>query len=359
MLNTSTHDSKRSEDVRARISVLSEIPDIWSKMIRRWSRLNRQKKQHLDTIFAPSKNDEYALYQILIGAWPFQDGEDVETGMSRFSKRVQSYMIKAVREAKVHSSWLNPNEEYEDAVVGFVRSILEPRENNRLFHEFLSFQRTINRFGLLNSLSQTLLKLTVPGVPDIYQGNEVWHLALVDPDNRRPVDFQTRRDMLQALQTFVSVPTEILVDRARELFQTMEDGRIKLYVIWKTLGLRWRYEKVFRDGAYIPLATHGEKVEYLCAFARQHEGRTIIVVAPRLYARLCGPEWKQAPLGKDVWSDTWIEVPVEMGSRPCHNLFTGEQLRPDISDGKTGFSAGVVLAHFPVALLTTEQSGSL
>lgn len=359
MLNTSTHDSKRSEDVRARISVLSEIPDIWSKMIRRWNRLNRPKKQHLDTIFAPSKNDEYALYQILIGAWPFQDGEDVETLMSRFSKRVQSYMIKAVREAKVHSSWLNPNEEYEDAVVGFVRSILEPRENNRLFHEFLSFQRTINRFGLLNSLSQTLLKLTVPGVPDIYQGNEVWHLALVDPDNRRPVDFQTRRDMLQALQTFVSVPTKILVDRARELFQTMEDGRIKLYVIWKTLGLRWRYETVFRDGAYIPLATHGEKVEHLCAFARQHEGRTIIVVAPRLYARLCRPEWQQAPLGKDVWSDTWIEVPAEMGSSTCHNLFTGEQLRPDISDGKTGFSAGVVLAHFPVALLTTEQSGSL
>jgi (1->4)-alpha-D-glucan 1-alpha-D-glucosylmutase len=358
MLNTSTHDSKRSEDVRARISVLAEIPDKWRKAVMRWSRLNRLKKQKVDTMLAPARNDEYALYQILLGAWPLEDREE-GWDMVSLGERIEAYMIKAVREAKVHSSWINPNAEYENAVVGFVRSILEPLENNRFLQEFLSFQRTINRFGLLNSLSQTLVKLTAPGVPDIYQGNEVWHFALVDPDNRRPVDFPTRRGMLQALQSFVSVPTERLVDRALELSQTMEDGRIKLYVTWKTLSLRWQYESVFRDGAYIPLATHGEKGENLCAFARQHEGHTIIVVAPRLYTKLCTPELQHTPLGNDVWSDTWIEVPAEMGRSTCHNLFTGEQLRPDTFVGKEGFSAGAVLAHFPVALLTTEESGSL
>lgn len=351
MLGTSTHDSKLSEDVRARISVLSEIPEKWQKMLTRWSRLNRPEKQKLETRLAPSKNDEYALYQILISAWPFAGHED-HAAMTSFRDRIESYMIKAVREAKVHSSWVNPNSQYEEAVIAFVRGLLDNGDSNRFLKEFLSFQRHIARVGMFNSLSQVLLKLTSPGVPDIYQGSEVWNFALVDPDNRRPVDFARRRDMLEELESFVSVPDEIFVQRISELLETMEDGRIKLYITWKTLALRREYEDVFRDGTYLPLAVHGKKAENLCAFARQYQDEVIVVVAPRLYVKLCGLESELKPLGEVIWIDTWLEAPPCPAKTMFRNVFTGEILEVEPCDNGGALLVAPILGSFPVALLT-------
>ncbi len=351
MVNSSTHDSKRSEDVRARVNLLSEIPDLWETVVRRWSRVNRSKKRKVEGILAPSKNDEYALYQILIGTWPFEDFEDNESSIS-FCERIQSYMVKAVKEAKVHSSWINPDTQYEDAVVSFVGALLENRRHDPFLGEFLPFQRRIARLGMYNSLSLVLLKLTCPGVPDIYRGNEVWDFCLVDPDNRRFVDFSSYEGMLDELQSFVSVPEKELPARVRELVKTMEDGRIKLYVTWKTLSLRWQCLDVFQNGGYIPIEVRGKNAKNLCTYARQHEDRWAIVAAPRLYAGLCGIESEVDPLGRAVWSDTWVETPFCPVGTQLKNVFTGEILTTETRQDTAGLSVAVLLGSFPVALLT-------
>lgn len=350
MLDTSTHDSKRSEDVRARICVLSEIPDIWGKQIKRWSRLNRSKKRKVDGVLAPSKNDEYALYQILIGAWPLEDYR--RDGHNSFTERIVNYMVKAVKEAKVHSSWINPNSEYEDAVIGFIQKLFENEQGSRFFEDFVPFQKQVARLGINNSLSQVLLKLTVPGVPDIYQGNEIWDFSLVDPDNRRPVDFALRQDMLRDLKDFVSVPHEQLLRRARELMDRPEDGRIKLYVTWKTLSLRLQYQDVFQHGAYIPLDVYGEKREHICAFARKRaDGKACIIAVPRLLAKLIGFESRDTPASPAVWSDTQVEIPSVVQGTEFQNIFTGEPIEGKMQDGRMACLAGELFANFPVALL--------
>ena len=350
MLNSSTHDSKRSEDIRARINVLSEIPDLWETMVRRWGRVNRSKKRKVEGNFAPSKNDEYALYQTLIGTWPFEDLEDNESRAS-FCERIQSYMVKAVREAKVHTSWINPDSHYEDAVVSFVEGILENGSNNLFLETFLPFQRRIAGLGMYNSLSQVLLKLTCPGVPDIYRGNEVWNFSLVDPDNRRLVDFANYEGMLGELQSFVSVPEKELPERVKELMKTMEDGRIKLYLTWKTLSLRWQRLDVFQNGAYVPIQVRGKKADHLCAYARQYEDKMVVVAAPRLCARLCGIEAGVDPMGEAVWGDTWLETPFFSTGTRLKNIFTGESWAVETRASATGYSAARLLTFFPVALL--------
>jgi (1->4)-alpha-D-glucan 1-alpha-D-glucosylmutase len=350
MLNSSTHDSKRSEDVRARINVLSEVPDFWETEVRRWSRVNRSKKRKVEANLAPSKNDEYALYQILIGTWPLEDFEDNESSIS-FFERIKSYMVKAVREAKVHSSWINPEAQYEDAVVSFVGALLENRRHDPFLEEFLAFQRRIARLGMYNSLSLVLLKLTCPGIPDIYRGNEVWNFSLVDPDNRRFVDLSSYERMLDELQSFVSVPKKELPERVRELVKTMEDGRIKLYVTWKTLSLRWQCIDLFQSGAYVPIEVRGKNAENLCAYARQYEDKMVVVAVPRLYTRLCGVEAEVDPLGEAVWRDTWLETPFCSTGTQFKNVFTGEVRGTESFGGPVGYSVAQLLAFFPVALL--------
>jgi len=350
MLNSSTHDSKRSEDVRARINVLSEIPDLWERMVRRWSRVNRSKKRRVEGNLAPSKNDEYALYQILIGTWPFEDFEDDESRIS-FLERIKSYMVKAVREAKVHSSWINPDTQYEDAVVSFVQALLENRRHDPFLEEFLHFQRRIARLGMYNSLSLVLLKLTCPGVPDIYRGNEVWNFSLVDPDNRRFVDFSSCERMLDELQSFVSVPEKELPEKVRELVKTMEDGRIKHYVTWKTLSLRWQCIDLFQSGTYVPIEVRGQNAENLCAYARQYEDKMVVVAVPRLYTRLCGVEAEVDPLGKAAWRDTWLETPSCSPGAQFKNVFTGELWGAESFASSIGYSVARLLAFFPVVLL--------
>ncbi len=348
MLSTSTHDSKRGEDVRTRIDVISELPGEWRKHVFRWRRLNRAKKRKVGNERAPSRNDEYLLYQTLIGAWPLEEMD--EPAQEVFRQRIEDYMIKAVKEAKVHTSWINPNLEYEEAVRQFVQGVLRAGERNLFLTDFVPFQQRIARLGMFSSLSQVLLKCASPGVPDFYQGTELWQSTLVDPDNRRPVDYARRQRMLKELKAFVDVPEQELAARVRTLLDTMEDERIKLYLTWKALMLRRAHPKIFQEGDYLPLGALGEKEEHLCVFARSHGEGTVIAVAPRWFHGLLG-DTENLPLGWAVWSDTWIEAPPGAEEAAYRNVLTGEPVQVHTRDGHTVFLACELLANFPVALL--------
>jgi (1->4)-alpha-D-glucan 1-alpha-D-glucosylmutase len=345
MINTGTHDSKRSEDVRARINVLSELPAEWRLYLTRWSRYNRGSKRKVDGVPCPCRNDEYLLYQTLVGAWPLEDLD--EAGLAAFRRRIEDYMIKAVREAKEHSSWINPDAAYEDALTGFIRALLE---DPRFLDEFLPFQRRVARFGMFNSLSQALLKLAAPGVPDIYQGNELWNFSLVDPDNRRPVDFDRRQALLAEVKAL-----EAGGSPARALLESMADGRIKLYLIWKALSLRRTREGLFRDGDYLPLRVEGARAENLCAFARRKSEEWVVCVAPRWFTALApGPD--DLPVGASAWADTRVEVPVLPAEAKWANAFTGELTAAQETAGGPTLAVAELFGNFPWALLVPEVS---
>jgi (1->4)-alpha-D-glucan 1-alpha-D-glucosylmutase len=348
MVTTSTHDSKRSEDVRARINVLSEMPFEWFRQVRTWRSLNRDKKTPCNGTEAPTANDEYLLYQTLVGAWPLQDPEGQPP--QDFADRIREYVRKAIREAKDKTSWARPNESYESATLNFVNSILESAE---FLHVFLPFQRKIAFFGILNSLAQTLIKLTVPGVPDIYQGNELWALNLVDPDNRRVVDYSIRKESLQKMRNSDAASGDRVSALACELAQNMEDGRIKMYVIWKTLELRNRNAGLFREGAYVPLETSGEQAKHVVAFARKHETSCVMVAVPRLSAKLLKGETR-LPCAPEAWQNTQIELPCKAG-RTWRNVFTGTVLGTEIED--TVLPAKHAFTDFPLALLESVPEG--
>jgi len=375
MISTSTHDSKRSEDVRARIDVLSELAEEWRRHLGRWSRLNKAKKHLVGGWPAPSRNDEYLLYQTLLGVWPLASGDPYlrdsdgrerhdhgpeETGpkdLDTLCQRIEDYMQKAIREAKIHTSWINPDPEYEQAVRGFVRALLKRRANNAFLADFLPFQRSIARLGLYNGLSQTLLKLTAPGVPDIYQGNELWTFSLVDPDNRRPVDYDHRHALLRELD----VRCAELGDWGgllRELLRRIEDGRAKLYVTWRALNLRRQEPRLFADGGYVPLQAEGARAAHICAFARHHDGTIVISVVSRWFARLKagqpGIGLEDELIGETGWGETWIEapeVPENAGTPRYMNVMSNEPIDLHTRNGRAYFSAVEVLHDFPVALL--------
>jgi (1->4)-alpha-D-glucan 1-alpha-D-glucosylmutase len=355
MVASSTHDSKRSEDVRARLNVLSEMPEKWRKHLSRWARINRTKIQKLNEFRAPSRNDEYLFYQTVLGVWPLFDMNAKE--LADFRGRIEAYMLKAIREAKVHTSWINPNAEYEAAVMGFVRSVLGNLEKNPFLTDFLPFQRHIAEFGLLNSLSQALLKLTVPGVPDIYQGNELWEFRLVDPDSRSPVDFALRQQMLQELVLLTrSGPS--LQACAYELLKSKKDGRAKLYLIWKILTLRAKLPLLFQEGDYLPLSAQGTKADHLCAFARRYQGEMIISIVPRWFA-LLEDNSGELPLGESCWGGTWVEVPEIKENQDFTNVLTGEMVRSVHRNGRFYVSAAKLFVSFSVALLAPSSLISL
>ena len=346
MLATSTHDTKRSEDVRARINVLSEIPDLWGKGLSRWNRQNRKFTTVVDDTPAPDRNEEYLLYQTLVGTWPFCTPDDEEFAL--FRSRVKGYMVKAMREAKVHTSWINSNVPYEDAVMLFIDSILTESRQNSFLHDFAVFQKLTAACGIFNSLSQTLLKITSPGVPDIYQGNELWDFSLVDPDNRRPVDFTLRKQLLnELLQKEAAVG---LLETVGELVATRNDGRIKLYLTCKALNFRRENRALFESGRYLPLTVEGVCTELACAFERSLDGSSIIVVVPRFCSRLIADS-DGLPLGSGVWRDTRIILPPGCAARSYRNLFTGEVLRFDQEEGPLSLALQDILSVFPVALL--------
>ncbi|HKD55833.1 MAG TPA: hypothetical protein VKB72_16590, partial [Steroidobacteraceae bacterium] len=350
LLATTTHDTKRSEDVRARLNVLSEMTTPWRDAVRRWTRINRSRKREVDGQQAPSDNDEYHFYQTLIGSWPLTELD--AAGASAYRERIEAYMIKAVREAKVRTSWTEIDPAYEEALLQFVRSALEPHDNNLFLTDFLKFERPVARFGLLNSLSQTLLRLTAPGVPDTYQGNELWDFSLVDPDNRRPVDYELRCEQLRRLED----PTA----RAslRELSASLEDGRCKLLLTCRALQLRRAQPKLFSHGDYRRLNVHGSRAHHICAFARRCQGQSVIVIAPRLYRRLLDDP-ARLPLGPEVWENTLVELPRDERSRVAlRNVLDGVHVRPSEDGAATGILVAQALSDFPVALLASENGSA-
>lgn len=341
MLASSTHDNKRSEDVRARINVLSELPREWRAAVREWAAIAARLKPTVEGAPAPDHNDEYLLYQTLIGAWPL----GMERAEPDFIERIHGYMQKAVREAKRHSSWINQNPEYEAALDTFIDRLLEMPE---FVEGFLPLQRRVARLGLYNSLSQTLLKLTAPGVPDIYQGNEFWDFSLVDPDNRREVNYTARQQSLEAMDSELAAPPQ--PKYAQQLLDTLEDGYSKLFVIRQALGLRRRHENLFRDGDYLPLASSGPQGEYLCVFSRRLDETIAITIAPRLYASLSGmPD--RPPIGEAAWTETEIELPANCDADSFMNVLTGERVEVARQNGRCSLRVSEVLAGFPVALL--------
>lgn len=346
LIATSTHDTKRSEDVRARINVLSEIPDEWRKCLFNWRRLNKKKKPVVEGQVVPDMNEEYLLYQTLIGAWPVSQLNESEHEF--FKKRIKDYMLKALREAKVNSSWISPNTIYEDAMIFFIEGILNPLPDNQFLKEFEMFQKKISYYGMFNSLSQTLLKITSPGVPDFYQGTETWDFSLVDPDNRRPVDYDMRKKMFEEIKRHESeVPLSKL---AKDLTLNKESGMIKLYLTYKALNYRRENRELFEKGEYVALEVMGEKAHNICAFARRLAEKRIIVVVPRYLTGLI-PQQDSLPFGEEVWKDSFVAVPyAEEGVKYC-NVFTGEIVVVKKYNEAIILSLSEIFTNFPVALM--------
>jgi (1->4)-alpha-D-glucan 1-alpha-D-glucosylmutase len=344
---TATHDTKRGEDVRMRIAVLSEVPKLWSQRVTHWSRANRKRKVSGEHGSAPSADDEYLLYQTLLGAWPLIPLDEQEYTV--FCERIQNYMNKAIREAKVNTSWVNPDHEYEEAMRRFVAGILDRAEAKDFLDDFLSFQGRIAQYGIYNSLAQLLIKMTAPGVPDFYQGTECWDLNLVDPDNRRPVDFSLRQAVVDTLRSAggSAGARQALVN---DLLRHRADGRIKLWLT--TEGLRYRREHagLFQQGEYVPLQVFGLKREHLFAFARIHADQAAVVVVPRLLAGVI-EDPTELPVGESVWGDTKVTMPSWKDESPYRNVLTGSRLvtRPD--DGRQAIAAAEILRDCPVALM--------
>jgi (1->4)-alpha-D-glucan 1-alpha-D-glucosylmutase len=339
---TSTHDTKRGEDVRARINVLSEIPEEWGANIRKWAKLNENKKKIINGKSVPDRNDEYFLYQTLIGAFPFYEEE-----YDDFVVRIKNYMIKAIREAKVHTAWLKPDTEYEEAFISFVHEILEESENNKFLKGFLLFQKKVAHYGIFNSLSQTLIKITSPGVPDFYQGTELWDLSLVDPDNRRPIDFERRKRLLREIKEREKGDIRNLI---AELIRTKEDGRVKLFLIYKALKERNERKELFEKGDYLPLEVKGKYRDHVIAFARMKKKSWAITVVPRFLTSLI--KEGEYPIGKIVWGDTCIIIPGNT------ILLWREAFSERMIKIERKIAVGEALKHFPVALLLSEEKES-
>ena len=333
LLATSTHDTKRSEDVRARMVAISEMPELWRRSLQRWRQANRRWKRTLNDAEAPDGNEEYLLYQTLLGTWPIQPSGELEGAATpEYIERIQAYMAKALHEAKLNTSWIQPNEAWDAGMRDFVAKVLDPLPRNKFLPGFLPIAQEIARLGAINSLTQTLLKLTSPGVPDIYQGNEIWDYSLVDPDNRRPVDYKRRREILEALA--VSAP--------EELMRNWPDGRIKMFLTQRVLQFRREHVDLFQRGDYLPLVASGAFGESCVSFARSSTGKWIVVIAPRLSARIGFP-----PTG-ERWRDTTIEFPETLSLEHAHDLFT---CRPIRFDGRR-LSAAEGLSVLPFAVIT-------
>jgi len=356
MLCTSTHDTKRGEDVRARLNVLSEMPRQWAQNVLHWRRVNKSRKRIMtDGRAVPDGNEEYLLYQTLVGMWlpDLRDSTPRETAITR----VQQYMTKAVHEAKVNLSWVNQNPEYIEALNEFIVRILQPGSASRpnvFLQELEQLSRSIIFFGAFNSLAQTLLKLTVPGIPDLYQGTEFWDYRLVDPDNRRPVDYSMRERVLHDLQRFTEEksPRDLATEILREFVEDRSKAVIKVFTPARTLAFRQRNPAIFHSGNYVPLFATGSAAQHLCAFAREHTAGSrhtmAIIAVPRLSYTLVQGNIA-VPLGES-WGDTELAVPPRSANE-FENLFTGEMIRVGAN---RSLLCRELFAHFPVALLANR-----
>jgi len=345
---SSTHDTKRSEDVRARINVLSELPQEWKLKVSRWNRLNRQLCKESEGERMPDRNDEYFFYQTLVGVWPLEAMGD--EAYQEFCGRIQRYMQKAVHEAKTHTSWINPSLAYDHSVQTFIEGALERSPSNRFLEDFLPFQERIARYGLYNSLSQLVLKIAAPGVPDFYQGTELWSFHLVDPDNRGPVEYRIRAEMAEELRATLSRLGPDRAEFARGLFEQAHDARVKMYTIMAGLEYRRLHPDLFQQGEYLQLECGGSKKQHICAFARLYQHHALVTVVPRLVATL-NPDSKQAPMGSSVWEDSWITAPPWPTLGEFRQLLTGEIITAESWNGRRVLPLARVLNRAPVALL--------
>ena len=340
---TTTHDTKRSEDVRARINVLSELPEEWEQHLLRWSDWNRGMKRVVDGRPVPDPGEEILLYQTLLGAWPLERGE-----LESFPERIRSYMVKAVREAKVHTRWIRPNPAYERTVRDFVTALLDDATGARFLADFLTFQAKVAHYGAVNGLAQVLLKITYPGVPDCYQGAELWDLRLVDPDNRGPVDFSLRARLLRELAAREEQGVLPLIE---ELIAAWQDGRIKLFLTYKALNFRKQRRDLYLAGEYLPLQASGGSKEHVVAFAREREASWAITAVPRLVTRLAAPG--EFPLGQQAWGPRGGIVLPDGAPDRWRNVLTGEELHVAPGNRRRALPLHAVFRHFPVALLAS------
>ncbi len=345
LLATATHDHKRGEDTRTRIDALSEMPGLWDRSIRRWNRLNARRKANVDGSVAPTENDEYNLYQAIVGTWPAPwlecdlaaiPPDELET----YVTRIEAYLLKALREAKFRTSWTNPNENYETATLAFARTILAPKRPTPFLREIQSLARECAISGAIASLAQITLKLTAPGVPDIYQGTEFWDLSLVDPDNRRPVDYAARLATLRDFETRAARGERR--ELAAELQRTWTDGRIKAYLTWSLLHLRRELPDLFTSGAYQRLETRGRLADRVLAFARGG----VVVAVPRLVRRAFAA-------GDGLPRIALPNVRVRLRGTPDAfvNRLTGSRVEPRADERGSYLDAGELFDEFPVAVL--------
>jgi (1->4)-alpha-D-glucan 1-alpha-D-glucosylmutase len=347
MLATATHDTKRGEDARLRLDVLSEMPERWRAILGRWRRLNAALRRSGDG--GPDAIDEYLYYQTLIAAWPDQPGNGGSPPEQDFVRRVWDFMRKAMREAKRHTSWINPSAEYEDDVRAFVESTLLGKASAAFRRSLADFAHEVAYLGMLNSLAQLVIKVGSPGVADFYQGVEFWDLSLVDPDNRRPVDFAARAASLDSLMPLIE--GNVTPARRRqwmsELVRSWTDGRLKLFVTAAALRMRRSNAELFLLGDYVPLQPRGEWADCVVAFVRRHAGQAVLVAAPRLVAALCRGK-RQLPVGA-VWGNTTLELPRELATETWRDGLTGQLIKADashcvvLSDALTVLPFGLLL----------------
>jgi (1->4)-alpha-D-glucan 1-alpha-D-glucosylmutase len=317
------------------------MPAAWGAHVTRWSRINRLKRRMVDDAPAPSRNDEYLVYQTLVGSWPLALKDAIEPGpeLELYTERLTAYVVKALREAKEHSSWTQPNADYEEAATSFVRRILDARRPNLFLADFLPFQRRIADLAMVTGLAQTVLKLTIPGVPDIYQGTELWDLSLVDPDNRRAVDYGTRQRGLAANES---------ID---DLRATWPDGRIKQRVIGTLLRHRRAHRALYADGAYEPVTPVGARAEHILAFRRRSNGSALLVLVPVLFGRLIDGrliDGMSQPTGAAIWQNTSIRVDP---NRRWRDLFTGDIIEAEVQGADGALRVADALARLPIACL--------
>ncbi|PTQ93481.1 maltooligosyl trehalose synthase [Paraburkholderia sp. GV068] len=350
MLTTATHDHKRGEDVRARLAVLSEIPDEWTATLRAWSTLNAPQRRSLDGKpvssvgqdtsydWAPGPAAEAMLYQTLVGCWPPDLQPDDQAGVKALAERVAQWQLKALREAKLQTNWFTPDEAYEAGCRDFLFDILAPQRRDGFLQELAAFVARISRAGALNSLQQTVLRLASPGIPDLYQGTELWDFSLVDPDNRRPVDFDARAALLAQ-----TPPSEFL--------STWRNGRVKLAVVQRVLALRAHLPELLSQGTYLPLTVRGAHASNVIAFARRHGNAWAVVVASRLAAGLLGGEGDLPMVEPDKWQDTAVEMPADLSARALFDWLSPAAPKVDENGWLCLRDA---LAAMPIAVLVED-----
>jgi (1->4)-alpha-D-glucan 1-alpha-D-glucosylmutase len=349
LLCTNTHDTKRSADLRARLDVLSELPRLWERYVSRWRRAHRTLRREVGGVVVPDANTEYLLYQTLVGIWPLARPETTQEthddkDETSLRERVDRYMQKAMREAKTHTKWTEPNEDHEKAVAAFTATLLEGEEGTAFRADLGELAQRITRPGLWNALARALVHLTSPGTPDIYQGDELWNFSLVDPDNRRPVDFGRRAELLGEIERRYAADSqrmrllEVLVERA-------EDGRIKLLVTTRALQARREHEALFTRGEYRALEVRGAHAAHVFAFARMgSDGQAALTIVPRLTVT-AAPNG-QPPAGTGVWGDTVIVLPPELADRRWRCAIAGHE----VSSGGE-LPVGETLEKLPAALM--------